>query len=592
LTPVALVGLGLVLAQLGFRAWQLYPSWFFLDDYNLLNDATHRSLTPGFLLEPYNGHLMPAGRLLTWVVAQGGSLDWRLAATSILILQALASGAALWMVLSLFGHRWGALAPLAFYLSTAVTVPAMLWWAAALNQVPLQAAFFAAVTTWVAYQRDRRSRWLVATVLVVVLGLLFFEKVLLVLPVLGFVTLGYFATGSLRQRLVIVARRDRLAAAVGALLVVGFLAVYVTGVDQPFTAPGPSLVGQVADHMLGTAFPAGALGGPWRWQDLAPPTAYADPPDWLVHLAWVALVLLVLHGALRRQGTLRAWVLLVGYLVALLALLVGSRGPRFGPVIGLEYRYLTDAACVVALCLGLAFLPLPGAPGSSRPRPEPLLRLRVPDPVVLALVAVVAASGVVSSAVYTGYWHRDNASQSYLHRLGADLAAEGAVDLVDAKVPDDVMSHLAFPNNTVRRMTRLLSDRVSYPETTSRLGAVAADGSLRAADIARGTVSRPGPRGDCGWPVGDGGRTIPLQGRAFDYDWWLRIGYLSSSGSPVRVRAGSSQLMAQVYAGLHSLYVHVRGGFDAVRIEGLDPGVTLCVDTIQVGTPVPGRELR
>ena len=36
---VLAAGAALVVLQLLFRAWVLYPSWFFLDDYNLLHDA-------------------------------------------------------------------------------------------------------------------------------------------------------------------------------------------------------------------------------------------------------------------------------------------------------------------------------------------------------------------------------------------------------------------------------------------------------------------------------------------------------------------------------------------------------------------------
>ena len=40
--------------------------------------------------------------------------------------------------------------------------------------------------------------------------------------------------------------------------------------------------------------------------------------------------------------------------------------------------------------------------------------------------------------------------------------------------------------------------------------------------------------------------------------------------------------------GLHELFVRVDGGFDDVRIEGLDRGATMCVDTVEVGQAVPG----
>jgi hypothetical protein len=276
----------------------------------------------------------------------------------------------------------------------------------------------------------------------------------------------------------------------------------------------------------------------------------------------------------------------------LFALLVTSRAPSFGRVIGLEYRYLTDAACVLALCIGLAFLPMRGAEGASAPRAEPLLRPQVPPVGWVALVLVVSVGGLFSTTRYAQYWHHDNASDAYVYNLQADLRAQGVVDLVDQPVPEEVMANLAAPNNTVRRFVTLLSERVSFPAATSRLGVVGADGTLRQALIEPGVVSVPGPREDCGWPVRSNGRSIDLEGTAFPWDWWIRIGYLGSEGSPVTVLAGDSRVETTVEAGLNSLYVRVKGTFDSVRIDGLAPGATLCVDTIEVGQPVPGGGLQ
>ena len=44
----------------------------------------------------------------------------------------------------------------------------------------------------------------------------------------------------------------------------------------------------------------------------------------------------------------------------------------------------------------------------------------------------------------------------------------------------------------------------------------------------------------------------------------------------------------QVESGVRSLYARVSGTFDSIRVDGLDPGTTLCIDTIEVGQPVPG----
>jgi hypothetical protein len=68
----------------------------------------------------------------------------------------------------------------------------------------------------------------------------------------------------------------------------------------------------------------------------------------------------------------------------------------------------------------------------------------------------------------------------------------------------------------------------------------------------------------------------------------MRIGYLANNGSPVTVTPGPDQVGTTVSPGVRSLYVRVEGSFSSVRIDGLDPGTRLCVDSIEVGQPIPG----
>jgi len=588
---VLITGAALVIGQLVFRAWALYPSWFYLDDYGLLLEAQDQSPSLGYALTPWNGHLMPGGRWIASIVASSGTLNWGLAATITLLIQLAASVACLWMLITLFGNRWAVLAPFALYLTTAMTMPAMMWWTACLSQLAIQLGFFLAVGCWVRYLRDDGARWLLAAYAAVALGLLFDVKALLILPVLVFLALAYFAEGSAWSRIKQVVVRRRLAAVIGLPPVLGYIAYYVHAVDEPFVSPTLGLVGELTDTMVGTAFVSALAGGPWNWSPLAPPNSFADPPDWTVHVAWVLVALVVLHGFLRRERTGRAWALLVGYLAVLVALLAVSRAPVYGDVIGLEYRYLTDAACVVTLCLGLAFLDLRGAAQSSRPRPEPLLRAPLPPWATVALIVAVSASGLLSSARHAHFWHTENVSDAYVHRLQAELRTYGAVDLADQAVPEDVVPAEFTPDNQVRRIVDLVSDRVSFPESTPELVVVAPDGGLRKALIDTGVTSERGPTPDCGWRIDEDGLDVPLTGRAFEWQWWIRIGYLSSSDSPVVVSAGDTVLETQVLAGLNGLYAQVDGSFDEIRLDGLDPGATLCVDIIEVGQPEPGGTL-
>ena len=315
--PVVAAGLVLVLLATGFRAWALYPSWFYLDDYNLLLTAGDSSLTLDYLLEPYNSHLMPGGRLMAWIVASSGELSWGLAATIMLALQALAGAAGLWMLVVLFGRRWAVLAPLALYLATAMTLPAMMWWTAGLNQVPLQIAFFAAVGAWVHHLRTHRLTWLAATMLALALGLCFYVKTLLVFPVLAYLVCVYFTSGTLRQRArtLVCGYWPALVSAVA--LGAAYLVYYTSHATEPFTGASAGLVGRIADSMLGTAFATALLGGPWRLAGDGSPDAFADPPGWTVNLAWVVIVLVILAAALPSRHDAR-WVLLAVHLTGLL----------------------------------------------------------------------------------------------------------------------------------------------------------------------------------------------------------------------------------------------------------------------------------
>ena len=578
----------LVLAQLGLRAWALYRSWFYLDDYNLLLDAQGEAVDADYLLTPYNSHLMPAGRLIAWLVESSGSLDWSVAATSVLVLQATAGVAALWMLTTLFGVRWSILAPLSIYLFSPMTVPAMMWWTAALNQVFLQTTFFVAVAAAVRYLRGRRLVWLLATMAAVAVGLLFYVKALLLGPVLAFVALAYFTEGGPIARLRQAVRLYWPAVLSGGVVVGAYLVYYTRNVSEPFTGTSAALVGRLADSMIGTAFGAALVGGPWRWESTAPPNAFADPPAWSVHLAWVVVAVVVLYGALTRVRTARAWVLAVGYVLALLVLLVNSRAPVYGSIIGLEYRYLTDAACVIALATGLAFIPLQGAVGSSAPRPDPLLRLRARPWLTTSLVTAVCVSSVASTVPYVHRWHTDNASRGYLSTLERELHDVGTVDLADQEVPDDVIAGVFAPANRLRRLLPLLDATAAFPSSTDRLVAVDDDGVLREAVIEPDVAAEPGPRAGCGWFADERGRTVPLEGRAFDWTWWIRIGYLASADSPVRITAGDAVVETDVQRGAHSLFVRVEGSFDGVRISGLAPDVAVCVDTIDVGQPTAG----
>ena len=582
-------GLLMVAAHLAFRGWAAYRSYFYADDYMLLAQAHDRALDPGYLGMTYAGHLFPAGRLVSWLVSNTGTLNWGLAATITVVLELLTCLAALWMFLTLFGARWGALAPLALYLTTAITLPAFVWWGATILQLGTQLAFFLAVGAWVRYLRSRRLHWALLAYAGVAAGVVFDIKALVVLPLLAYLALAYFAEGSPWRRVLGVLRRYWAAALVGLTAVGVYIVYFMSTVESQTERPSLSIAGQVLSVSLGESLPSAVLGGPWDWtQNGVSPTQLANPPGWMVHLSWVLIAAVVLYGVLRRHASLRAWgVLMLGFAMDY-GLLLAVRAAAFGPDVAREYRFFTDLAPFVALAVGLAFMRLPGAVQSSRAREEPLLLVRLGPRALVPLVAVVCVSGLVSQTLYARTFHGAVASKAYMHNLEQGLEAHGKVALVDRVLPENVAPSLIAPWNRVSVMTGLLSDKVTFPEATPSLAVVADDGTLREADMEVVLRSEPGPTEGCGWPVQATAVSIPIEATALDIAWWLRIGYLASDDSPVTVTAGDSSVDSTVPAGLGSLWVRVTGTFDRVQISALDEGVSMCVDTIEVGTPEPG----
>ncbi len=588
---VLAVAVLMVAAHTAVRAWALYPSWYYTDDYRFLYDARAESFSAAYLARPFDNQFMPVGRALAYWVSHSGDVNWSLTATTTLVLQVLASGACVWMLVSVFGARWGVLLPLGLFLSSAVTMPALMWWSASLNQLPLQIVFFVAVGAWVRYLRGRRARWLCVVLLALAVGLLAYIKTVLVFAVLAYLVLAYFASGALRHRVRESVRRYWPAVGTAGALGAAFVVYYLSEVPSIFQDPSWELAGQLGDTMVGTAFGSGVVGGPWRWNDSNPPVGFANPPDWSVHAAWALIVVLALVWALRRERTGRAWLLLVGYLAAAFGLVLTSRAPVGGATIGLEFRYLTDVLPVATLALGLVTMSVPGAPGSSARRERPLLLVEPSTKVAAALVAVVCVGGTISSVQYARVWHDDNPGADYTSAARRGLTGQGVVDLADQPVPQNVIPGFSAPYNTTRRLLPLLVDNARFPAYSPRLVVLDDSGSPRRALINQATSSRRGPTPECGWHLGRGSITIPLQGETFDFSWWVRIAYLSSASDSLVVQAGNQQVTAPIESGLQSLFLNVTGAFDRVTLSGLGTGTSLCVDLIEVGLPVPGGAL-
>ncbi len=406
-----LLGAGLLLVQLGLRAWAAGSSWFFQDDFLLAAQAS-RGLSADFLLQEYSGHLMPAGLLMVWLVTWAAPLQWGPPLALMLLLQLATGLVLLRTVLLLLRQRIAALAPVALFALTPLTLNSVLWWGSGLQALPHQLAVVVAVDGHLRWLRGHRRRHAVQSLLGVAGGLLFYEKVLLV-PLL-LVLLSVLPLARERGWRRLTALRDQRAywGAQG-LLAAAYAVLYLAltgGPDGRRSPPGDWWTVTVeAVRTVTTAL----VGGPWRVVGDMPVAAHLAPPEGVAAAVGVAVAAFVGWTVLRGgRRALEAWLVLVAYLALDIGLLVSARGP-LAPFLASDPRYYADAAPVAALALALALRAVQDRDVARTPRTS---TSRPRAAAALAAMALVAGGSVVTT-VALGQQAERYSARHYVDRL-------------------------------------------------------------------------------------------------------------------------------------------------------------------------------
>ncbi|MGZ4437005.1 MAG: hypothetical protein ACXVWU_00120 [Nocardioides sp.] len=581
--------LGMVLVQIGFRAWAVYGSWFEFDDFAWLSMSMHRRLSWSFVLQDYAGHLMPGGFLLSWVFAHVALLDFWLPATTLLVLQAAASIGCLRLLRHLFGDRPGILPPLALYLFSVVSLPSFVWWAAGIDALPFQVALFFGLHSHVTYLRTHQLRYAFATTAWTLFGLVFFEKTLFVYVAYAVVALGYFATGWGAARLRSLWTSYGAGIALHAAFVLAYLAAYrqLALNFDPNTANDYPL-GPIAGKLIGIGFGTGIVGGPLRWLDRSSFSHTPDPPDLLVLLSWLALGALLWEINRVRVGSRRAWFMVAGVLTLDTVLLAAARAFVVGPAIALEYRYQGEISAFAAIALALATMPLRGAVETVQPSGTSSF-LDSPRYVSAATVAMVVLA-MISSVQYAQRWQSGNAPHTYFSNIAREVAARRTpVDVANTPVPEFVLWGLAFPENQSKRMLAMFGSKLRFPRASENLMVIDERGRLRMALVAPVRAVAPGPKPNCGYWIRQRPQTLPFNGPVIGGGWWTRVGYLASGAGTLRIVLGHTVFEEPIHRGLGNIFVQADGAYSSITLTVVSPGVGLCTDDIQLGTPVPDQ---
>jgi len=595
---VVLTALLLIAAQLWWKASLLEHSFFRLDDFFALEKAPTHGLTWNYLMWEDSGQLAPLSDAIAWFVIRLSPLDWTLASAATLTLLALTCLALLRMLRVLFGDNPGILVILVVYLVSPLSFSGMTWWGVTLYELPLQLAIFCAVTAHVHYLRTARFRHAVAAACWLVVALASMIKGLGVPLLLFALTAAFFSSGTW-WRAALAALRDHWRAwLLYTLPAAGYLVVYVIQLGSSNLGPSRpksySGVFSFASNLLRDNFIPGALGGPWRWIGTGV-EAIANPP---APLAWATCVVagaIVIVSLWYRPRAWRAWAILCGWLVAvdLVPVLLGRGVFAPGAILGLTTRYVWDALAVLTICLGLAFLPMPGEPAPRHLGPQ--LRTYLRTALAAVLTVVVIGSAVSLSAYQPDPTAAQGKSFVATARIALADAPPGTV-IVDEPFPEPVAGGVFF--GSVGRESALFESLISGPPGQRPRfiqqpdGAYANllefDGWGRLVPPTVAGVGNPTlPRRDRGcWPARHGIVRVPLQSVAANVNT-LSIGYLAGNPSRVMVTfGGQSQLVSLLGGGLKTAFMPAHGSGHSVTIQSVSGGIP-CIGGATAGLLEP-----
>lgn len=597
--PVMATAVVLVAASLAVRIPVLTSSYFVEDDFLFVGDAYEHGLTFDFLFRIHKGHLMPGALGLTWILSRLSPYDWLLVSAVTLAVQAAVSIMLLRLLVRLFGTRPGILLPLALALFSPLTIPAFGWWSAAINAVPLQLALVMALNAQVRYAAEGGARHARRAFLWVVAGMAFSTKGVFVPFLLFALTTSHLRSwagpwiGLMLREL----RTHWRLWGSYALLMAGYAALYLarrdTAPGEGAAVPAPSDAADLLRRLLGQVFPAGAVGGPLSWGPVLPNGGLADPSPLLVTAGWAVLAAVVVATLLWRRRAARAWLVLAAYLVAADGVPTAiARGTGLSQVVGSETRYVADAVVVLAVCLGLALLPLRDEAEPYR-RPVPA-GSGLPTVVGLVMGAYLAMS-IVSIQNYRDTLSGDRV-RAYLSTVRASLAkAPDTAVIYSSPLPEDIV----LPWNGNRRLSHhllaplarpALRARMRVPEPSERALVFDAKGALAPVEVKAvfGTVP-PGGR-SC----------FPLLGDALFFPDVVSFGGVGPIAGLAYTaeRAGTATYEMSGQRGLLSFHptgssgallrfpVTAAGRGLLIRMD--DPSAPICLKGFAYGDPVPG----
>lgn len=574
----------LIMAQLGVRAVLAFGGYFYWDDLILIGRAgTQGLLSPSYLFDDHDGHVMPGAFLVAGVITRLAPLVWTWPAISLVVLQLLASLSLLRALYVILGWRPVLLIPLAFALFTPLGVPGFAWWSAALNSLPMLAALAWVCGDAVLLIRTGNQRYAVTGVLVYLGGLLFFEKAA-VIPFVAFAVVALMCHVSGAAALRTTWRGGVRLWVASLVLTACWVALYLKVVNQRRWSSDLAMTWALLRRSVTHGIVPGLAGGPWDWARWAPASPWATPSLPVMLLGWVVLVAVLAVSLVRKQRIALVWLTAAGYAVACQVPIYLMRSSRFTALeLAQTLRYFPDLVFVLALLAAVAFT----APNRESSRRLDSSRLRTALTSVVALLFL--ASSLYSTATFRTSW-RDNPAEPYLKNAEAALAeADSAVQLLDQEVDPLVLQRVAWPENLASHMFALVHDRPEFATATTQLRMFNSKGQLVGARVTWVRTITPGPVPHCGYfAQPDQPARLVLDGPLLPADWTVELNYLGNTdGAMMLALSEGPEVKVPVHPGLNRVYARLPGAGDAITVRATTAALSLCLASGPVGFLAP-----
>lgn len=568
-------------AGLVVHVWAAWRGFFHMDDFFYLAEATQPF--DEYVLQIYNGHLMPAEFVVVWVSQLLAPMSWPLAVVVISSMWAVTLFAAVILQRALFlGSAWGIVTVmmLAFApLLTTVTV----WYASALQILPWSATFIGTLYFAAKHARDPRWRWLVAGTATFVVGLLFWQKALLFLPVVLWLYWRYWP-GEGRWGLRGLGRRWWFPA-ITLLIAIPYGLAYLAAQPEAVLRSQPSRE-QLLESLritLGEVWLPGYFGAPWTgFTDALVP---GSASSWWIFLIIAQVVAaLVIISLLRWRSAWNAWFIIGAYALVTVALFVFGRINVFGTILAIDPRYVEDLFVVGAVVLPFAFVRPAGSP-LPNPRPLTWLPRQVPGWAQAAGWIVLANLLVLPTIAVGRSWH-DFPARDFITNVRQLAADQPGIVVLDRKVPELVMSRLFLERANASYVLAGARLPVSWNGAGPQIFVLDDAGGVRPVSIAPSSTSLPGLDGDCGYSVFGRPTAVELDTTLFEWTWIGQLDYLAAESGILEVALDGASVPVPVTKGAGSVQFVVVGGGDTLMVTPPE-GVGVCIGSAVLGQDGP-----